>query len=714
MPFTGPVDPGKLRLLYEGVPGSVVVILEAGALSASRAVVVLNPRSGEVVVEEHNPNSNSEIRIPLTGFAMQDSALVGFLEPGGTDAAACTHFFDLYLDACRACRRARSTMPTPIRPMAPRQRSRRVWHRRIQTSSRASCVKRSPRVWTFVCWHGAIRHIRTARRCCDTHGAINAVNTTIAGRRGQAIWDGTSRESFHVHHQKGTFVRTASLDVVAFLGGIDIVSGRWDTHAHRQPDPERHGSTWHDVQCKVEGKAVWDVYRNVMQRWNAANALPDIVGADPGRTTLPPPDDPEWGATSVVDDPTVTKADGPHAAQVLRTLAPHFSALGGAAPPFDVVDSITGDVSVRDMWRLLYTSAQRHIYIEDQYFWIEENARDLHNWLKADRERFLFLVIPRRFTDKDIADQIHYALRRRCLNLLICGVRDLPANADPHAHADSVTNQIAMFHLASDENLEPIYVHSKLVIVDDTWFTIGSANLTRRSWTFDSEINVAVIDERLRRGGHVSARQLRVDLLAEHLQLQSVETPLIEDPRDAFRFVKEVLNDERKWMRTHVTKVDLKFTHYGPILDDFDPVLLQAVDLFADPDGIDTHFDLGLIDLASFILAIRDDAPGLQYGALGRLHFTFNVNALPIAPADLRVRVEMRDEQWPASQRVTMGPWPANAPIDAGLLLIGNKYVLDGTAHAASTNAVVGRTAELTVEAGAFLTTVNLTFTPAV
>ena len=45
----------------------------------------------------------------------------------------------------------------------------------------------------------------------------------------------------------------------------------------------------------------------------------------------------------------------------------------------------------------------------------------------------------------------------------------------------------------------------------------------------------------MRRGGHVSARQLRVDLLAEHLQLRPVETPLIDDPRDAFRIVREVL-----------------------------------------------------------------------------------------------------------------------------------------------------------------------------
>ena len=266
-----------------------------------------------------------------------------------------------------------------------------------------------------------------------------------------------------------------------------------------------------------------------------------------------------------------------------------------------------------------------------------------------------------------------------------------------------------MFHLASRENLDPIYVHSKLVIVDDTWFTIGSANLTRRSWTFDSEINVACIDERLRRGGHQSARQLRVDLLAEHLQLLPVETPLLDDPRDAFRFVKEVLAGKRHWMRTHLLNVDLKFTHYGPFPDDFDPVLREAVDLLADTDGVETHFELGLIDLASFISAIRDKSSGFKYGNLGRLHFTFDVSSLGSSACRRTDLVEIRDETWPPSQRVTMGPWPADFAIDAGLLLIGHGYAISATALAASTNALLGIAAQ-TIQATAFLTATNLTF----
>jgi phosphatidylserine/phosphatidylglycerophosphate/cardiolipin synthase-like enzyme len=85
-------------------------------------------------------------------------------------------------------------------------------------------------------------------------------------------------------------------------------------------------------------------------------------------------------------------------------------------------------------------------------------------------------------------------------------------------------------HLFDLENAAgyPIYVHSKVTIVDDVWAAVGSANLNRRSWTHDSELTPAVLDERrdpreprdpggLGDGARVFARQLRLDLMREHL-----------------------------------------------------------------------------------------------------------------------------------------------------------------------------------------------------
>ena len=42
-----------------------------------------------------------------------------------------------------------------------------------------------------------------------------------------------------------------------------------------------------------------------------------------------------------------------------------------------------------------------------------------------------------------------------------------------------------------------IYIHSKLMLVDDVFMTLGSANLNQRSMAVDSEINIATVDSRV-------------------------------------------------------------------------------------------------------------------------------------------------------------------------------------------------------------------------
>ena len=708
------VQAAFMRLEYEGIPGEVVLVLPPGTLSADRAVIVMNARSGEAVAEDHTTSENAaEIRIVLTGFALQDRVLVGFPVSGITRPEVCPFFYELYLGRMPSVPDG-TIGPAHADPAGPSLAALANGEGPAHPTELAGILREAITAGVDVRllgWNDPLKDERDG--FASTRGTVNCVNHEFNGRRGQAILDSIRRETFHVHHQKGSFIRTASLDFIAFLGGIDIVSGRWDTNAHRRPDPERPSSTWHDVQCKVEGKAAWDVYRNFMQRWNVAVALPDVVGHDPGRTALPPPDDPMWGPTSVVDDPTMTKADGPHAAQISRTLAPHLDAYGGAAAPFDIVDPLLGDVSVKTTWTELLKITDRYLYLEDQYFWIRDHAIALHQWLRQSPDRFLFLVLPRRFSDLEIADQVHYVLRRRCVNLLLYGIPDTPDDFDPTTWTDNVEKQVAMFHLASAQDQEPIYVHSKLVIADDTWFTIGSANVTRRSWTFDSEINAACIDVRLRRGGHVSARQLRVDLLAEHLQLKPVEKPLVENPRDAFMLVREILDNKRPWMETHLMKVDLKFTHYGELPRHFDPVLTDLLNLVIDTDGTQTHFDLSILDAYKLIQLLRGSAPPtpeFPLGQVGRYTFTFDVNGLGRPANEVSVVVNMREQGAPDGESVTLGPWPATDPVDAGLIRIGTTYAVLPTAVETATLNVIATRPEIIVNATEFVTTVNLVF----
>ena len=77
---------------------------------------------------------------------------------------------------------------------------------------------------------------------------------------------------------------------------------------------------------------------------------------------------------------------------------------------------------------------------------------------------------------------------------------------------------------------DTIYVHSKIGIVDDAWFTIGSANLNEHSLFNDSEVNVVTLDEGL-------ARDTRLRLWAEHL-----ERPVEEIDGDSTEVIDELWN----------------------------------------------------------------------------------------------------------------------------------------------------------------------------
>jgi phosphatidylserine/phosphatidylglycerophosphate/cardiolipin synthase-like enzyme len=79
----------------------------------------------------------------------------------------------------------------------------------------------------------------------------------------------------------------------------------------------------------------------------------------------------------------------------------------------------------------------------------------------------------------------------------------------------------------------PIYVHSKVMIVDDEVVRIGSANMNNRSMGLDSECDL-FIDAARPGNDHAkpAIRQLRIALLSEHTGLlrEEVEARLAHNP----------------------------------------------------------------------------------------------------------------------------------------------------------------------------------------
>jgi phosphatidylserine/phosphatidylglycerophosphate/cardiolipin synthase-like enzyme len=83
---------------------------------------------------------------------------------------------------------------------------------------------------------------------------------------------------------------------------------------------------------------------------------------------------------------------------------------------------------------------------------------------------------------------------------------------------------------------DPIYVHAKIAIIDDTWLTIGSANLNEHSMFNDTEMNVVAIDPDL-------ARSTRLRLWSEHLELPVGELP--DDPIEAIDELWRPISEEQ-------------------------------------------------------------------------------------------------------------------------------------------------------------------------
>ena len=340
------------------------------------------------------------------------------------------------------------------------------------------------------------------------------------------------------HHQKLVLIRHAgdpSRDV-AFVGGIDLCHGRRDDHEHHgDPQPEdldeRYGERppWHDIQLCVRGPAVGDLEHTFRERWNDPTPMEDR--RSPLRSRLSriadQPSDPEPLPDEVPDPPAM----GGTAIQVLRTYP-------SKRPPYPFAPQ--GERSIVRAYRKAFERARALIYVEDQYLW----SRDVGNLFAEAMERApalkLIVVVPR------IPD------------------RNGPLSGPPHRLAQlELVDQLdafgpdrfAIFDLENEVGT-PIYVHAKTVVVDDTWAAVGSDNLNRRSWTHDSELSCAILDDArderapvdpggLGDGARVFARDLRLSLLREHLGINDMRH--LVDPADAFDRARAAADALDRW-----------------------------------------------------------------------------------------------------------------------------------------------------------------------
>lgn len=291
------------------------------------------------------------------------------------------------------------------------------------------------------------------------------------------------------HHQKVVVID----DALAFCGGIDMTADRWDTHEHLDEDPrrirpgsKRRYGPWHDATTAVDGdaaRALGDLARDRWKRATGEELAAPPSGSDPWPDRL---------------EPSMTGVD----VAIART-QPGY---GGHPPVFEI----------EALYLAAIAGAKRSLYIESQYFASSTIAEAMACRLQ-EPDGPEFVIVNPESANGWLEEKVMGASRVRLLRMI--------RKADVHGRFRLYT-PVA-------QNGTPIYVHAKVLVMDDGLLRVGSSNLNNRSLGFDTECDLAVeVLEGMPDAVRGQITGLRNALLAEHLGVSTGKVEAALDGAD--------------------------------------------------------------------------------------------------------------------------------------------------------------------------------------
>lgn len=310
-------------------------------------------------------------------------------------------------------------------------------------------------------------------------------------------------------HQKAVIVQSQQNGMVAFLGGMDLMSTR-------QSDPTQ--PTWHDVALRLTGGGAYDVYTNFTQRWAECVALKPthyinagigglfeapgaITGAVQSLVSPKLRNDPAVITKAAMAKP-ITPVINPTGAslnaglQILRSFpdVQQISISGNT----DWVGALQGGLlEIQKCLVAALTNAKQFVYVEDQVFSAFFGTATSSSWWGWGTSILFPALIN--------------CISKNNAKLIILGPGDTPnalstvpaqAIGDGGNYGLSWLNPVLISPLqASKVNaqvsfnaLKGAFVHAKVVIVDDTFALVGSANFADCSLTgLDIEMSAGIV-----------------------------------------------------------------------------------------------------------------------------------------------------------------------------------------------------------------------------
>ncbi|KAH9260272.1 hypothetical protein BASA81_001442 [Batrachochytrium salamandrivorans] len=343
------------------------------------------------------------------------------------------------------------------------------------------------------------------------------------------------------HHEK---LVVCDGGAVAFVGGLDLCWGRYDTPAHLLvndgvswpgidyynprvrdiEDPKAFTKSlldcetqvrmpWHDVSCEVRGPVAKDVARHFIHQWNYA--IESKTGYNSRMPVIIPQEFPQSFPSNSDGDQHFHKVK----CQVLRSL-PLWS--GGYA-----TDANGPEMSIQNAYLQAIASSQRYVYIENQFFVsgmsndpLVENriAQALYSRISkaaAEKAKFrvmVFLPLLPAFEGGDLSDAsmrqvLYWQYRSICRGE---NRKSLWEMLEDDVNVAFPSDYLTFFSLRTYQPCrtdrttgrakgmvsEMIYIHSKIMIIDDHVAFIGSANINDRSMlgSRDTEVCLQLTD----------------------------------------------------------------------------------------------------------------------------------------------------------------------------------------------------------------------------
>lgn len=384
-----------------------------------------------------------------------------------------------------------------------------------------------------------------------------------------------AQRRFSVFHQKIQVVRNSS-GIHAYCGGIDLNIGRTQTTAHASRSP------FHDVHARINGPAAGELTTTFIERWRRAVGTDLALAAPDAFNDLP-----NLGGPDVVQVARTYYRSQPGSGRVLE----HITSTGESTILETLVRAIGQArryIYIEDQYltppqRYASALANAAAHVSgpliivvpgspDQPFGLPRRQAFIEDMRTAWGDRFKIGILRKRFSHSSTS--LTAATGRLWLAEPLDEAADIvelaPASRVPstpfwitvNGEAMRAHQKVAGFSSPTTSRLHveresasrlfgatsgtprkehkknaavlagsfpSIYVHSKMMLIDDAFASIGSANANRRGFYSDGECNIFALRESVTEGENW-IRDLRLELWAEHLGLtrEYADTALLD------------------------------------------------------------------------------------------------------------------------------------------------------------------------------------------